>query len=169
MTKLTFNEYQERARATAVYPTELGEIYTTLGLFGEIGEIAQLVKRTLRDGETLNRERLADEIGDCLWYLAMYLFEAQARMPEASYYLSSDFTDDDLPHDVSSLMCWTVEMISSCEGTIEEEYAHESILAALNTLARHTPYTLEAIARRNLDKLADRANRGVLRGEGDER
>ena len=167
MTNLTFNKYQRKARETAVYPEEHAESYTVLGLLGEAGEIAQLAKRRLRDGLVLDRERLASEVGDCLWYFAMYLFERGCPMPENNYYMSSDFTDADFPRDVETLFFWIAEMLKSAEG-LEEECAQEGVLAALNTLARHTPHTLEAIAQANLDKLADRAARGVLRGEGDE-
>ena len=44
------NHYQSKARETALYPN-LGEnpIYPTLGLTGEAGEVADKVKKVLRD------------------------------------------------------------------------------------------------------------------------
>ena len=36
-------------------------------------------------------------------------------------------------------------------------------------LARHLGFSLEEVMRRNLDKLADRQNRGVIIGDGDKR
>jgi len=43
---LTFNDYQKRARETAIYPN-LGNniVYPTLGISGEAGEIAEKVKK----------------------------------------------------------------------------------------------------------------------------
>ena len=46
---MNFNEYQEKALSTAIYPKEIGLIYTTLGLVGEAGEIANKVKKVFRD------------------------------------------------------------------------------------------------------------------------
>jgi hypothetical protein len=40
-----------------------------LGLLGDAGEVADLVKKRLRDG-TLDRDRLAHELGDVLYYWA---------------------------------------------------------------------------------------------------
>ena len=70
---MNFNEYQKHARSTAVYPKEYKVIYPALGLCGEAGEVAEKVKKTLR-GDTHSSDqlhRIADELGDVLWYLAI--------------------------------------------------------------------------------------------------
>ncbi|MDD5696523.1 MAG: nucleoside triphosphate pyrophosphohydrolase family protein [Candidatus Pacebacteria bacterium] len=72
---MTFEEYQKQARTTAIYP-DLGKnfIYPTLGLVGEAGEIAEKIKKVLRDGngEITDEKRgeLNKELGDVLWYIA---------------------------------------------------------------------------------------------------
>ena len=61
-----------------MYPDGLlGLLYTTLGLAGEAGEVADKVKKIVRDNEDphadLSEEKkmeLAKEIGDVLWYIA---------------------------------------------------------------------------------------------------
>jgi len=66
--------YQEFTRTTAIYPGtgqhELPALtYCTLGLAGEAGEVANKVKKLIRDGNTPERrEAIADELGDVLWY-----------------------------------------------------------------------------------------------------
>ena len=64
-----FNEYQDMAASTAIYKQEHQVIYPALGLAAEAGEVANKVKKILRDG-SFDREGISDEIGDCLWYIA---------------------------------------------------------------------------------------------------
>ena len=71
--KMEFNEYQEVARETAIYPSKQGLIYTALGLTGEAGEVAEKVKKMIRDDIELDPEyrgKIARELGDVLWYVA---------------------------------------------------------------------------------------------------
>jgi NTP pyrophosphatase (non-canonical NTP hydrolase) len=42
-----------------------------LGLSGESGEVADLVKKRLFHGHALDREKLRDELGDVLWYFML--------------------------------------------------------------------------------------------------
>lgn len=78
---MDFTEYQKKSRETAIYPN-LGEnfIYPTLGLVGEAGEIAEKIKKVIRDGDgkTIDdekRELLKKELGDVLWYVAQLASE----------------------------------------------------------------------------------------------
>tara|TARA_R100001015_G_C4595514_1_gene150736 strand:- start:105 stop:461 length:357 start_codon:yes stop_codon:yes gene_type:complete len=63
------NDYQRAAVSTAIYKKEHAVIYPALGLAAEAGEVANKVKKILRDGK-FDREAIADEVGDCLWYIA---------------------------------------------------------------------------------------------------
>jgi NTP pyrophosphatase (non-canonical NTP hydrolase) len=64
-----FKEYQKKAVEFAIYPEAYKVIYPTLGLCGEAGEVAEKVKKQVRDGN-FNRHEVAKELGDVLWYLA---------------------------------------------------------------------------------------------------
>lgn len=70
-----FDMYQKVALTTAIYPREQAIIYPTLGLTGEAGEVANKVKKIIRDGSNFKDEKLVSEIkaeiGDCLWYIAV--------------------------------------------------------------------------------------------------
>lgn len=106
---MTLDEYQQAALRTALYPQEYTIVYPTLGLTGEAGEVADKVKKTIRDmGGDFSESRRHDialELGDVMWYAA--------------------------------------------------------------TLARDLGYTLDEVARMNIEKLASRAARGKIHGEGD--
>ncbi|MEY4370920.1 MAG: hypothetical protein RIQ48_636 [Pseudomonadota bacterium] len=69
---MNINTYQEEAAKTAIYKDKL--IYPTLGLAGEAGEMANKVKKILRDnaGELSDevRKDLIKELGDVMWYCA---------------------------------------------------------------------------------------------------
>ena len=71
---MKLNDYQVAAMATAVYTEYVGLAYTSLGLAGEAGEIANKVKKIYRDNDgELTRQAqadLMDELGDVLWYVA---------------------------------------------------------------------------------------------------
>lgn len=105
----SFNQYQKAAAKTAIYESPI--IYPTLGLCGEAGEVAEKVKKAIRDEAGVfseqRREDLKKELGDVLWYLS--------------------------------------------------------------NLAADLGLNLEDVALSNLEKLADRAARGKLKGSGDSR
>ena len=67
--------YQQVAKTTAIYPREQAIIYPTLGLTGEAGEVANKVKKIIRDdGNKINEslvQEISAEIGDCLWYISV--------------------------------------------------------------------------------------------------
>ena len=113
---LDFEEYQERAAETAVYPgRDNGPMYLApypcLGLAGEAGEVAEHAKKAIRDDGGMvsqaRRAKLKKELGDVLWYIAAICDELGLSMAD--------------------------------------------------------------VAQANIDKLADRQERGAIRGEGDER
>lgn len=69
---MTLNEYQQAAMRTegGLAPSEL-LMNAALGICGEGGEVADLVKKAAFQGHYLNREHVAKELGDCFWYLAV--------------------------------------------------------------------------------------------------
>lgn len=71
---MDLNEYQERARGTAIYPGVRGVEYCVLGLVGEAGELANKYKKIIRDkggvASLMDDDEMAKELGDVLWYVA---------------------------------------------------------------------------------------------------
>jgi NTP pyrophosphatase (non-canonical NTP hydrolase) len=76
---MEFSDYQRFSRRTAEYPREAWLSYPALGLAGEAGEVAEYVKKAIRDdrGTVTDQRRaaLAAELGDVLWYTAQLASE----------------------------------------------------------------------------------------------
>ncbi len=84
---MEFNDYQRESRKTALYP-EVGSnaIYPTLGLVGEAGEVADKVKKILRDNKGVfdkdRKDAIKFELGDVLWYISQLSSELGYELDE---------------------------------------------------------------------------------------
>ena len=69
-----FDTYHSFAKTTAIYPKEKALEYLALGLCGESGEVAEKIKKIIRDknGQITqqDKEAIIKELGDVLWYVA---------------------------------------------------------------------------------------------------
>jgi len=97
---MNFNEYQLAANKTALYRKTIDDLnyhdlsetlklsYTTLGLVGEAGEIANKVKKIIRDQNLevnkTNKSDLKKELGDVLWYAATLATELGYDLEEVA-------------------------------------------------------------------------------------
>jgi NTP pyrophosphatase (non-canonical NTP hydrolase) len=89
---MTFDEYQTEASATALYPRRMSNLeYPTLGLAGEAGEVANIVKKIQRDHAGVLtdevRGKLKDELGDVLWYISACADELGLTLDEIAVYM----------------------------------------------------------------------------------
>ena len=80
---MTLSSYQNAASGTAIYPTQHAITYPALGLAGEAGEVANKVKKIIRDGK-LDKPALVAEIGDCLWYIAALCRDLNVDMEDVA-------------------------------------------------------------------------------------
>jgi NTP pyrophosphatase (non-canonical NTP hydrolase) len=88
---MTFNNFQTNASRSAFYPRVFknqGLYYTALGLVGEAGEIANKVKKIMRDNngnlEELAKADIFDELGDVLWYCASLADELGVNLEDVA-------------------------------------------------------------------------------------
>lgn len=88
-------EYQDFVSETAIFPQDMGVVYTTLALNGEAGELAEKIKKIIRDKKQFTtddivmsltaseHEGLVKEAGDVIWYITAFLEEIGSSLDEA--------------------------------------------------------------------------------------
>lgn len=85
--RLTFVKYQLESRETAIYPN-IGHdyVYPVLGLCGEAGEVAEKIKKIIRDDKGVisdnKRKELKKELGDVLWYISNLAVELNLSLED---------------------------------------------------------------------------------------
>ena len=73
---MTLNDYQQRALSTNINLADTETVFydRMFGLVGEAGELADKVKKWIRDDKAdwkkLDKKLMASELGDVLWYVA---------------------------------------------------------------------------------------------------
>ncbi|KON34684.1 hypothetical protein AC477_00115 [miscellaneous Crenarchaeota group-1 archaeon SG8-32-1] len=81
---MNFDEYQSKARETAIYPNKGNNlVYPILGLNGEAGEVAEKLKKLIRDEHYADADfvkSIDKELGDVLWYIAAICSELGISM-----------------------------------------------------------------------------------------
>jgi NTP pyrophosphatase (non-canonical NTP hydrolase) len=90
---MQFSDYQTQSRVTAAYPDLNNNfIYPTLGLVGEAGELAEKVKKLMRDKAMFTPADVTDEVkaevlkelGDVLWYTAQLATEFGVNLDQVA-------------------------------------------------------------------------------------
>lgn len=146
---LTLDEYQDFTDETAIYPgrgSAAGLIYAALELNGEAGEVADIVKKHLRD-DIVNT------------------VDPQANTPAgplASILGSTVFGDNP-----DAVIEYNGYLVESKHEALKKELG--DVLYGLARVAREIGVPLSEIAEQNMTKLRSRKERGVIQGSGDER
>jgi NTP pyrophosphatase (non-canonical NTP hydrolase) len=69
---MDISEYQQAVRRTCAATEQKDMLCLALvGLAGELGEIAEPVKKALWSGHNLDLPHLQEEVGDLMWYLGL--------------------------------------------------------------------------------------------------
>lgn len=196
---LTFDHYQTTAASTAVYPdrgtgSRTALAYVCLGL-GEVGEVQEKVADLNPDPSGNDRSEVAAELGDVLWYAAQLATELGTTLGKvAGGHTTCDGTIDNFQDQVRATepvddvvgAGLRLGVAGDVQGLVKKilrgddaaqtpQYRDKvtarlgDLLAAAATFASALQVRLADVAQQNLDKLADRADRGVLKGAGDNR
>ena len=164
---MTFEEYQKEA---VKFRTETAnnEEYLTLGLIEEVGEAAGKLAKSWRDG-VWDEKAFIKELGDILWFIAnladYYDKEHSTNFSDSLKECFKMDTDagDTVEDTMIQVACYASDTVKDCGGYFND------LVCALGDLANRYDCTLEQVAEINLAKLRDRAARGKIQGNGDER
>lgn len=180
---IQWNDYQQQALSTAIYPLKRELEYTVLGLCSEVGEvgIAYTRGKGLWGFTQEMTNDLLKEVGDVYWYCAAVADALNTPLQ----HIWDNFTDAVHPSRSRGLTILQVvgcssEMAGVVKKAIRDNdgflpdagaeiirYRLGETLVLLDHLVRYFGSTPEAVMSGNLNKLADRKQRGVLQGSGD--
>lgn len=80
---MNLNDYQKLAQRTSNTKCSVSKLVNgVMGLNGEAGECIDIVKKSEFQGHTLDAEKLFDECGDVLWYIAEIMTGLNRTMEE---------------------------------------------------------------------------------------
>lgn len=178
---------RDKFAETAIYPADQEQAYLMLGLLAEAGETANVFKKVLRDDDCKltaeKAERLADELGDVLWYAVLHAFRVAGASDEEGAVTLLDVSLRSAKRDGGSVTASILDLASW--AALEDYEGFDSltgvrlvsdIVTFLRRLATDAgeldsarALALSSIAAGVVAKLEDRKNRGVLQGSGDKR
>lgn len=176
---MDFAIYQQQADVTSGFsgqPTIERLTVAALGLVGEAGEVAELIKKALGHGHPLDTDKLGEEMGDLLWYVAETASACALDLDEVAIGIYPPPADGVV--DMQWLTVWGLSLPGQVALIAEhvsnhladpknfdivEVYIEETLaetLSQLMLLAECAGLSLFGIAERNLSKLAARYPNG---------
>ena len=126
-----------------------------LGLIGETGEVADILKKHLWHGADLDREHFIEELGDVAWYAAALAWADCRRdpRPRTDYLKRSGEDVAGMPGGI-------------LYGQLEFSNAHLDTLGYVEALAAWAGATLDDVLEANMAKLDRRYPNGFVEGGG---
>lgn len=188
---MNLKQYQEKARSTAIYKREFSIIYPALGIVGECGEVAEKVKKIIRDDHNSisddKKDAIAKELGDCCWYLANICCDTNFDLDMIYDMKCSSITQHirslPLPRIVlymnrkASLISHALEKWYYDYGidhpnprlSLDIPYSLTYIIVCVEEIAIRCGFSLQEIYIMNIEKLLQRKKNNKLHGSGDNR
>ena len=195
MNYLKFNEYQNAARRTAIYPNKGRNIfYPVLGLMNEISELDQKIF-----SKEFYVSQIHGEAGDVLWYVSNVVSEMGGSLDKIFYETTDTFNEyqqefmlqntyfkEEQNFRVILLMKHMLKTAGLIAGIVKKahrdnndtltvgakiriEVCLANIVNDLAMVLSLHAVSFDYVAKMNLRKLKDRQERGVLQGSGDNR
>lgn len=171
---LSVDEYQKAVNEKAVNRETFGDLnYLICGLIGETGELAEEVKRVMRDdGGVLTPDRVVairNEAGDVLWHISAIATRGKARMAdEIRLGEFPSVAGSDQFHVVA--ITTAIARLAKAVGDVSRAQPTDSIFdlfRRLKAVCDWVGVSMLDVAHANLRKITGRVARGTVNGSGD--
>lgn len=190
---MTAQEYTKQAKETAQFPENQAFQYLTLKLCGEIGELkdeadsSNLTRDNNQPYLPDGKQRVLKEIGDVCWYLHMLcdrhkidLDQYTLTSNERRHYTSDTVSGANLAIDRMITSALNISEITGKhargDGYSDRQFSERvcgHLFNIYENIHKFIHYAgcgdLDYVLQRNIEKLSDRANRGVIKGSGNNR
>lgn len=179
VTVTSFDDYQRAAMRTCK-ESSMNMYYMVHGLMEEIGEVSGKFSKCKRDHNGIlsdeTKRNIAKEIGDVMWMVAGIAKVAGQKLsdiitvPLGMYNITHTVGDTEEEKNL-----WIIDLVYYAQGfarkavLCDDEINADALVSTLSRYANTIGYTLGEVLQMNVDKLADRYNRGVINGSGDNR
>jgi hypothetical protein len=121
------------------------------GLLAEIGELAAIYQKSVRDGVPVDRDRVRAELGDVLWYVAACATLSDLKMSDLGMHAPQPGLSM-----LQLVQAATWHSLTTLPGLVAE-------------IAGRHGLGLAEVMEANVDKLARRAATGTIGGSGEDR
>jgi len=180
---MEFKEFLEKSRTTAEYPNVgSNELYAVAGLFGEMGELLNKLKKLMRADLSEPTPELAEaiknELGDVLWYIGALGYEKEYWMLTDGKIDVTDVPSIEgvaLPSERKSteaiVIAWInlLGILHMAMGVGQKEIIKNviiSVLAVATVTATYCNSTLSDVLDYNIAKLSARQTKGQIKNLG---
>ena len=167
---------------TSIINKSFSPLYFTVGLVEESSELIQSLKQS-------NTDNIVSEVGDVLWYLYGLCQSLPDKIVPETENVDDEEADDDhggvddegddgvvlVPAEqllgVCGALCGSIKKWSRGDKSWEmfQSRVQQQVSDVVRVVMNLSPVTLEEAMRQNIVKIRDRRQRGVVRGDGDNR
>ena len=159
---MKLKQYEKEAKKTQFYPETSKVIYPLLGLCGETGEVIEVIKKSLRKGNTIDKEALKLELGDLAWYVVAFVSDIETtKLSEINYPYAKSVTTqniEELALDLHINVNNVVTYYKHTEGykTDTPAFLLYDVLNSIRKIGRVYDISIEEIFEANILKLKRR-------------
>lgn len=159
-------KYQKLTNETAVYPRGYAIEYLTMGLAGEIGEFLQLGRRP----KAIPADEIRKELGDLMWFTAQLAELVGIELDDClTLKMDEDCSPVAMAVDVNLMVGQLAKWYRGDKGKDGHEIIRNFVPGFWRKLLTYEIYIGGDVKEQNIQKLLSRKERGVLKGDGDDR